>query len=316
MSSRRLAVAPHAALVALLAAAAPAPAQTTYTTIPAGSAFAGACTGSTSGAGGPRPGRFPLNASYYDGRHECAASTAAGPTGTVGSTLSAGSQSLAASARADLGTARVYAEQHVRNWQVEDLFFPTSRAFAGWVDEITIDAPGLTGQQGTFSADLHLTGTLSAFGYQGVAAFRVSEFHGPNFGNERSVFDLTRRDDANVYTVDQIVSTSVPFVFGTPFRYGVFAAAQTSVGSEGGLNHLPGDATADFDDTVRWLGLTAVRSGSAPGGPTVAGYTVTTLSGADWVVGPTAVVPEPGTTALLATGLAALGAAARARRRR
>ena len=265
--------------------------------------FAGACTGSSSGGGIQRPGRFPLNQHYYAGRHHCQTSTTTAPTGTVSSSLTAGQQSLAASASGDFGVARVYAEQHIRNWQVENLFFPTSRAFAGWVDVVTIDAPGLTGQQGVFTAALGLSGTLAAFGYQGIAAFRVNQFHGPSFGAETMLFDLVRRDAASVVNVDQTITTSVPFVYGTPFRYGIFVSAETTNGSEGGLNHLPGDAVSDFDSTVEWLGLTSVTAGGA----VVMGYAVSTVSGIGWIAGPTAVVPEPRSVALLAGGLAALG---------
>ena len=97
----------------------------------------------------------------------------------------------------------------------------------------------------------------------------------------------------------------VRFRFGEAWRPGIFAHVFASTVSEGGLNHLLGDVAVDFDHTITWLGITSVTAGGAP----VAGYRLAAVSGGAWAAGPTATVPEPATSALLAAGLAALGAA-------
>ena len=298
-----------AALALSLAAVAPRAADAQqYFTMTAGQIGAGACTGSTGGEGLGHAGGYPTEY-FFRAPFHC--DVKIGTTAPVSAASAVGGiapQSLMAAGSADWGTLKFYAEEHIQNWQNQGLTFPRAFAQVGFRDRITIVDPTRTGQQGMLTGQLHLTGTLYGHGDQGGARAQVSLIHN-GVGTTLATHSAGQEPTNVIHVIDEILQASIPFTFGTPFDLGLFAYAVTSNRSEGGLNHLPGDAAADFRNTLRWLGATATTAGGAP----VTGFTVASASGTGWLVGTTA-VPEPSTVALVAGGLAALGVATRRRR--
>jgi len=116
--------------------------------------------------------------------------------------------------------------------------------------------------------------------------------------------------------VDQLVSFSSTFVFGTPLTLDIVlrAAASATVRPEGApgsptyLLPVTASAGSNFGSTALWNGLQSVTLAN---GAAVTGWTSTSLSGLDYAQP----VPEPATWATLALGLGVVGMTARQRRR-
>ena len=303
----------HAAALACLLAPAALAAQTSYRTMAPGEVFSGACTGSSSGGGQQRAGVDPFAQHFGPGSPKflCDMETAtAGPISTSSAVPDQGAQFLRAESTADFGVLKVYAEQHVRRWELDDFWFPVSRAGAGWVDQLLVENPLYTGQTGTLTGLLHVTGTIYGRNDKGVAGFDLRSFQGTStFGTVE--LNVERRNQAAAVTVDELVPVTFTFTFGTARKVGVFALAQAGVRAETtGGNFAPGDVFADFANTVTWTGIESITVGGAA----VAGSAISSASGSDWYLGAQATVPEPATSALVAAGLAVVGVAARRRR--
>ena len=281
-----------------------------FSTMTPPSVLAGACTGSTGGEGNGFAGADPTEASFNVSHRLCDIKTANGPVSATSTFPGVAPQQLHAHASADYGIARVFAEQHVQNWQNQGLVFPRSVGQAGWVDQLVISAPGLDGQAGSLTGVVHIDGTFFAHGHQGFGGYNAAAYSSTTGNAPISIFNFGAQDDPAIHVFDELRQVTLQFVYGTPFTVGVFARAFASNASEGGANHIPGDVLVDFDESLVWQGIQSVTAG----GQAVSGYSITTASGRNWLVGPTATVPEPTTVALLGGGLAALAAAARRRR--
>jgi hypothetical protein len=298
-----------AASLALATAAGAQEPDRRYGSMTPPSALAGACAGSTSGGGLGRAGQQATETHYCTPGVDCDIRTANGPVSASVTKGGIAPQQMHAHASADYGLVRVFAESHHQNWQNQGLQFPRSFAQAGFVDQVTFDAPGLTGQQGSFTALIHIEGSYRTAGDQGCGGYRVSGFDAFTlYGID--IDEALQCDDPALHAVDHVAQATFQFIFGTPFKIGLFAFATAGNRSEGGLNHLPGDVVVDFDDTITWQGFQSVMAASGP----VSSYTVTSLSGDDWINGQVAAVPEPATLTLVAGGLIALAIAARRRR--
>lgn len=191
--------------------------------------------------------------------------------------------------------------------------FPGTRAGGGWADQLSVNAPAWQGQNGTLLIQLQVSGTLTAEGAGGAVfdliALRNKGFIGGQTlgfdggsafvaGNQwlrwsRAGWELTP------LTVDEVVTLTVPIVFGQSFELGVWGRALTGTQSQvsGGTGH------ADFGQTLSWAGIAGVVAG---GQIYTEGFSIASASGIDWTQAVSAPVPEPGTWLLFGLGLAAL----------
>jgi hypothetical protein len=96
-------------------------------------------------------------------------------------------------------------------------------------------------------------------------------------------------------------NVSIPFQFGSWSSYYLSATTHARVGGNAGWGQsVDHEGTADFSNTLRWGGISAVLDAQ---GNTVTGWTIQSLPGIDL----TTPVPEPGTWALMLAGLGLFG---------
>ena len=300
------------AFVALVASTAGA--QSTYPyQLPRPVTWAGACTGSTNGGGMNFAGGSPTQQDYAAGGSLCDIKEGLGPQSTTSQYPGVAPQDLEAHASLNWGEIRTYARENIVNWQNQGLYFPRAFGQAGWSDDIVIDAPGYTGQAGSTTGSVHISGLLESFGYQGNAGYGLAIMLGSTYpAAERHLWIGGGQGNSAFQSIliDEVVQVAVNFIYGTPFAVGVFGYSFAANSSEGGSNYLPGYGLSDFENTMQWTGLSSVMAN----GNVVSNYTVTSASGDDWILGPDAqAVPEPSTVALMATGLLVLAAARRRR---
>lgn len=191
-----------------------------------------------------------------------------------------------ARSRAGFGVLRAYAEGHCVYAGPNNGFsvFATGTAF--FTDDITIDAPGRTGQGGflTFKVDIH--GSLAA-AYR--AAGPESIFTQRSYAQTRFVVSTESggiRDDleklyadgttarAGLPFLNRLETIVVPFIYGTTFQLRISLQAATNSRSEFGA-----DCISDIGNTLEWGGIVSVTDG---GGIAVTNYTTVTGSGTDY----------------------------------
>ncbi|HEU6455843.1 MAG TPA: hypothetical protein VN201_10280 [Roseateles sp.] len=208
-----------------------------------------------------------------------------------------------------------------------DGFMPL--AYAGWTDQIVIDAPGQTGQHGTFSFQLRYDWTATATASPGGLVYAVPYVdanltipNGPwNTSQYGSVYqDVT--DDCSAGACshtdtwftesssqpkpsfgDGLATFSFNVVFGQTYNL--------TIGVNASLQGVYGSGAIDATHTVLWNGMSAVTGST---GQALGDYAVTSAIGLDYR-SPVTSVPEPQTAALWAGGfLLLLGLRRRARR--
>jgi hypothetical protein len=183
-------------------------------------------------------------------------------------------------------------------------------------DEITVDAPGFTGQTATVRGQAFLSGVIDVVG-TGEADVILNVITQPGsisqvVREECRAFATACFDSFDPYPriVSGSYDVSFNVVLGNQRTFGL--SLTTSASRASILTDDAGAALVEFGGggSVTWGGITGVEVGGNP----VGGYTVESASGTDW----TQPVPEPAAgAATIATGLAtaALGTR-RARRRR
>lgn len=253
-------------------------------------------------------------------------------------TLASGAQASAArsahqdngQAQADASGAAIMGVLHLSSslhtpGSASGATFPVAIAQVSFVDMMTANAPGLTGQSGFLLLPIHVSGVLSASGNAGSAAFTVAalknditlEATNPGYqvgtGNQVS----TDRQQptyvvasypipgpvSDLQTVNETVVFSVPVIFGTPFELTLVARSIAGTRSQDGS----GNSSSDFDHTLQWLGASEARLANG----TRVSVTTSGASGIDWTLA--APVPEPASALLLLTGAAVLAARRRQR---
>lgn len=184
------------------------------------------------------------------------------------------------------GLIKLYADYAAPN----SAQFPAFRATGGWKDTLTIIPanPALNGTSGSFTANLHIDGTLQALaGFNSSAGFSIGAYKDQTF--LPGTWNYTYSGQGQVgFPYNQSVNTTitfvVPFTYGQSFTLGIYGLAWARTASSAGVTAI-NTGYSDFYNTVTWSGITGLTD-----------YTVNSDSGIDWS---SAVIPEPASVSLL-----------------
>jgi hypothetical protein len=196
--------------------------------------------------------------------------------------------SAASRATADFGVLRVFAEAHALN---------TGSAFQAiggaaqtyFRDDVTIDAPGLTGSSGTLTVKFRLDGSITCSGSGDSSRASYADCH---FEFHRSG-SLLAEDWYLLYFDGTIVgnnflgqerTVAVPFVFGTPIELKLMIESSARA-----YNYRGADAVADFEHTVTWGGFASVKDAN---NNEVTNYTAISNSGVNFAEAITPPTPK------------------------
>lgn len=165
-----------------------------------------------------------------------------------------------------------------------------------FVDTITIDAEGMTGQQGVLGARMLLRGVLSEAlpdgemdPSQARATMSASMRASTALGNP---FDELSFEDPEV--VDESLTLDIPFIFGQAFT--LEAELDTTASAQ--MPNFPGatSAIADFSNSLNWAGPDYILDSM---GTEVLNFTIGAESGVDYAQP----IPSPATLWLLGPGI-------------
>ncbi|MCC5830321.1 MAG: PEP-CTERM sorting domain-containing protein [Phycisphaeraceae bacterium] len=192
----------------------------------------------------------------------------------------------------------------------DEVYRAQGSASGRYVDTVTISSPGLTGQLGTLTAIVNVSGALAMSGNTTASAtwnftksiFGLGPTWSPAFFEQINGFrSRSRQSDGSILEFSENPSggaliVEAAFVFGEPFQV---RGQLNVVASAGQSSTTYGSAASSglFGNTVKWPGFDEVLG---PDGLPVDDFSVTSDSGFDWS-GPT-LVPEPGSVALLGLG--------------
>jgi hypothetical protein len=214
-------------------------------------------------------------------------STSSGPRGTIGR------------ATAQFGVLRAFGQA------IDGAVFPPTSAFgrgtAQWNDDVTIAAPGLSGQTGTVTVRYRIDGNQAV---AGTARARVNYAFQVALGatilhNSSAEHEMTSTGVLAPF-LNTPLSATFPIVFGSQreWRFAIDASG-TVLGISANSSGL-----TDLGGTAVWLGITEVRDGA---GNVVADYSVQSGSGTDW----SQAIPEPSASLLVLLAAVLLGVGAR-----
>jgi hypothetical protein len=149
-------------------------------------------------------------------------------------------------------------------------------------DELIVDAPGLTGQAGAFTASVRLSGSLTAganIDRENAAAEMLASFTlNSAQGSVTSSVSARRTNLGFSGQEATLLTVTVPFVFGQPIVVDMYM--QTEADCKFGVD--PGYACiaiVRYGNSASWTGIDAVTD--SIGNP-VSDYTVTSASGTDF----------------------------------
>ena len=220
---------------------------------------------------------------------------------------------------ARIGHLGVFAESEIRGeWNTGTL------ALAGFQDTLTINAAGLTGTTGYFTARMRVSGVLLGDAsyngtiYTGYVETKFSALMGGNgsyYANLSGDYRRNFEGDGFATSGDLpgLMEVEISFIFGTPFLLEGQLKVDTYAQGSLGVANVWALSRAEFGHTAYVEGIDEIFTENDEA---VSGFTITSLSGADYIEGfENAAIPEPATAAGLA-GAAVLVAAVMRRRGR
>lgn len=163
-----------------------------------------------------------------------------------------------------------------------------------FADTVTIDAPGQTGQQGTFTVSYVFDGSYDANDYFDTwvainCAFGIDAGDGtiPNMDSTVGNGFSYRGNDTysfgfgNTLFLGEEQTQTLVFTFGQPFDFWMKLGARLHI-----LESEPGDVRVAVS-LVKWSGITNIKAGGAP----VADATFSSVSGTNWTQAVTGSLP-------------------------
>lgn len=170
---------------------------------------------------------------------------------------------------------------------------------ASFDDMLTVNAPGMAGQNGSMQVSMVLDGVLSeslpgneTSADHAIANVEFSLYASTSRGNPTAGIAYGQSDAYDGFSVNyEVYALDIPFVYGEPFTIG----AELSTGASVQMPNFPGSTSAvsAFAQTASWQGIASVQDST---GAEVLDFTVSAESLTDYR-GPIT-VPEPGTLAM------------------
>lgn len=196
-----------------------------------------------------------------------------------------------------------------------------SETRVGFLDTFTIDAPGMTGKQGTLSASLAFEWDLNALSTGdsyadtlGSLTFSLGQLQSQRysetiaFQSPMSNYSFSREYINGVGVILPFnfnPGLTIDFIFGTPIYIGADMQIGSYIYGRQGLNVF-GQSSTDAFHSVYWNGIGSVQAD----GLGISDYSISSASGTDYSksflptrTDSTTNVPEPGSFTLIAIGL-------------
>lgn len=189
----------------------------------------------------------------------------------------------------------------------------------GWVDTVTINAPGLTGTQAIWLFRVDVANAFDASGYSGSAIFEIEPyvnqnrlpagtpgFHDGDFNHpvstsvQHAEWRLTLPSigaQASIGIIDT-ATFAAEITIGTPFDLGIFAVGWAAARTNSASPAI--GSIGEFDSSATWGGDAGLN---LLGGAPIGNYQITSLSGTDWTPSQ---VPLPGMVWMTVVAAAAL----------
>jgi len=242
-------------------------------------------------------------------------------SGTFSNSYSSGEVTVKAYAMADYGVLKSLTA--VSGSSTGTISGGEAASRTSFQDYFQIDAPGLTGQRGYFTAQVSMPFTMSVQNGRWTNEGIYGQIKLESQGQVLDIYDMAAGDSSlyggyvvNHYNEGGSVRTDAPMILQVSFIYGeqisIFGALNTSVRASTGFGPVSYSDIMDASHSLYWNGISSVTDGN---GRAVTAYSLTSDSGTDWTrnfaVSP---VPEPATWAMMLGGLGLLGAATKRRR--
>ena len=292
-----------------------------------GNGFANACAGSQYFGGMPNPGDgFSTTTDQY---MTCNTATALLPSVSAADsgTFNGNTFNNSGTASAGVGVVKVGAS----NDSAPGVPFAGAAAYGGWNDQMTIG--GGTGS-GYWVIGVTLSGELDASAPRGRSTIGVAAYENHNLiqmygttngfaynniflplngGNVNggirnnvigSSWDFQgvfygADESLTKYSINRTVYFALPFIYGTPFEFGIYIGGVAGQGS----STAAGSASFDLTHTLTWAGDSYVVDGSNNPNPN---FTLASQSGFDYSQAFDTPVPEPATAGSLVLALGAM----------